>query len=376
MGPATERGTRGALRAIGALREDETDVPESVDERVFGVFNGRIASRLDFFYRLGGLMPGTTPDAVVEQIFGSVPAGMRTESSKRRYPAIAARFPVTFALAPRLSTEMRRRTYPWWADEVRRMPERDQEEARAAFRTGVARLTENLTTDGIALLAGAQPIYDQLSTLAAETGVDTGALMSGYGSHEEAAVVRDIWRCSRGYMDPGVLVSSYGYHGPREGVLSGRSWREDPDPLFDLIAGFERLGDDTDPDVVGRSRREARLQAERELLEALPVHKRAGARLVLRLAQVYMPLRGKAARTQALDVTRAAARRFGECLTTANVLDDPDDVLFLTADEVTGTLPADARDVVAARRERFDSYLELQLPGTWQGATGCRASGR
>ena len=87
VGPATERGTRGALHAIGALPASETDVPEPVDERIFGVFNGRIASRLDFFYRLGGLMPGTTPDAVVEQIFAVVPPGMRAESSKKRYPA-------------------------------------------------------------------------------------------------------------------------------------------------------------------------------------------------------------------------------------------------------------------------------------------------
>ena len=201
------------------------------------------------------------------------------------------------------------------------MPDRDEEQARAAFRAGVGRLTQNLTTDGIALLAGAQPIYDQLASLAEATDVDATALLSGYGSHEEAGVVRDIWRCSRGYLDPGLLVSSYGYHGPREGVLSGTVWREDPDPLFDLIASFKRLGEDTDPDVVGHAKREARKQAERELLTALPAGKRPGARLLLRLARTYMPLRGKAARTQALDVTRASARRFGQCLAAKGVLE-------------------------------------------------------
>lgn len=382
VGPATERATRRALGAIGALGSDEEDVPADPDKRIFGVFHGRIASRLDFFYRLGGLMPGTTPDAVVEQIFGSVPSGMQTETSKRRYPVIAGKFPVTFVRIPRRSLAMRERTRAWWVSEIAAMPQRSWPAALAAFGEAVERMTDNLTVDGTALLAGSQPIYDQFSRLAEATGVDAGALMSGYGSHEEAAVVRDIWKCSRGQLDIEVIVARYGYHGPREGIPSRKVWREDRKPLVDLVAGFERLDDDRDPELVEREKREKRLEAERELLRQLPAHRRVSARLVLRLAATYMPLRGKAARTQAIDVVRAAARRLGECLVEQGRFDDPEDVYFLTADELRQGPPADAAELVAARRARYEQCLELQLPSTWQGqpdveagASGAGAAG-
>jgi pyruvate,water dikinase len=76
---------------------------------------------------------------------------------------------------------------------------------------------------------------------------------------------------------------------------------------------------------------------------------------------------GKVAFLQALDVCRATARRYGQHLTAAGVLISPDDVFFLTRDEVTGRLPVDAATVVEARRTRWEHYRTLDLPSAWQG---------
>jgi hypothetical protein len=53
-------------------------------------------------------------------------------------------------------------------------------------------------------------------------------------------------------------------------------------------------------------------------------------------------------------VARAAARRYGAHLVDAARLSAPDDVFFLTRDEVISNLPDNAADVVAARKQRWN----------------------
>lgn len=368
IGPAVERATRGALVSIGALPPSEGDVPDDPAERTFAVFHGRIASRIDWFHHVGSVMPGTSPDAVVTQIFGSVPAGLSSRPSARRYPVVAARFPLTFAGAPGRTRAMRAATRRWWESEIDLMAGRTPDEARVAFLAGVTRMTQNLRIDGTLLLAGAQPIYDQLTRLASIAGVDPSALMRGAGSHEETRVVADVWECSRDRLPFRTLIDRHGFHGPHEGVPSGHPWREDAEPLRALVASFASLPEDADPRAAEERGREERRRAERELLAGVgPVRRRVAA-FVLRLANVYLPLRGKAARTQAIDVVRAAARRLGETLAEAGVLEQADDVRFLTADEVAATpTGAEVRERIAERRARYEEHLRHDLPDTFHG---------
>ena len=67
-----------------------------------------------------------------------------------------------------------------------------------------------------------------------------------------------------------------------------------------------------------------------------PAARRPVARLVLGMARRYIPLRevGKTAFLQALDSARAAARVIGADLARQGVLGDPDDVFYLTVDEL------------------------------------------
>ena len=53
---------------------------------------------------------------------------------------------------------------------------------------------------------------------------------------------------------------------------------------------------------------------------------------------------------ESFDVARACARRTGELLVGAGVLEHPDDVFYLTVDELANELSADVRELVADRR--------------------------
>jgi phosphohistidine swiveling domain-containing protein len=91
---------------------------------------------------------------------------------------------------------------------------------------------------------------------------------------------------------------------------------------------------------------------------------------VLAAAKRHIPLRevGKAAFLQALDGARAAARVLGEEFASDGTIGDPDDICYLTVDEIFGTLPLDPKEVVAHRRGKREEYLALRLPDTWTGA--------
>jgi pyruvate,water dikinase len=90
---------------------------------------------------------------------------------------------------------------------------------------------------------------------------------------------------------------------------------------------------------------------------------------LFRLAEQRIPLRGiaKDAFLMSLDVLRASARRIGELLAAQGVLADPDDVFFLTDDEVIATRPANVQDLIARRRARYNHYLAVELPSAWAG---------
>ena len=164
-------------------------------------------------------------------------------------------------------------------------------------------------------------------------------------------------------------MARHGYHGPFEGELSGVSWREDRAPLLKMLDGYRAMGEDAGPAAMEAGRAADRRQAETQLLAALPRAGQVQARLVLKLAGKYLPLRGvgKVAFLQSLDVARAAARRIGVLLADGGVIAEPEDVFYLTAAEVLGSPPADAKDLVTERREIRESYRKLRLPTFWTG---------
>ena len=367
--PAGELGARLPFYVMGALPKAMVAPPARPEDAVLNVFFGRVALRVDFMCEVGDLVPGTSGEALGQQVFGMVPETFVSRPTKRRYPVIAAKFPPAFFRVPSMIRKDRAETGPWWAAEVARTPKLDLPGARAQLQGGIDRFTRNLGDQATAIVCAIQIVYEQLSLLAAKTGVDPAALMSGHGSHEETAVIDDLWAVSRDQLGLPAYVARHGYHGPFEGELSGVSWREDPTPLVKIVEGYRSMDDSASPAAVEAARAEARRAAEAGLLAALPRTGQAQARLVLKLAGRYLPLRGvgKVAFLQSLDVARAAARQIGALLAADGVIAEPDDVFYLTAPEILATPPANARDLVAERRAIREGYRHLRLPTTWTG---------
>lgn len=367
IGTACELGNRAAFRSIGALSADEAGLPDRVEERAYGCFYGRAAIRVDWLARIADRIPGADGKLVTEQFMGCVPPVVQNMAPyRRRYPIVAARYPVVMASVPRLVRRSRVETDRLWVDEQKRTPTLDLGGARAQLATGVAAVIDAVGVDATKLLAGVQPFYDALLKLATTAGVDPAPLESGHGSHEETALVGDLWAASRGLLDVETVVARHGFHGPREGEVSSTVWREDPDPLRRICDGYRSMSDDADPVRAEHRRRDARLRAERDLVASLPSAKRPTAKVLLRLAHTYLPLRGKAARLQGLDIARAAARRYGELLERQGVLADRDDVFYLTVPE-TQQLPGDVRDVVSWRRARWHAHHDVDVATHWEG---------
>ncbi len=368
-GPSGERATRQAFYLIGALVKAETEEPVRAEERFLNIFYGRAAARVDFLARIGDVMPGTSGAAVATQLLGYVPPDLASRPTRSRWPAVAARFPVTFARMPRATIAARKDTEPWWRRELARTPQLGLAEARQQFAAARDRFERNLTLQTITVVACIQPVYDQLSRLATKAGMDGAALMSGQGAHDETATVEDLWLVSRGELDLDAFLERHGYHGPFEGEISGRVWRENPDPLRQLVDGYRGMAGNADPRGAEVLRAEQRRRAEAELLAALPRSRQAQARLVLRLAAQRLPLRGvgKTAFLQALDVLRASARHIGALLADEGALADPEDVFQLTVPEIVAAAGHPAADVIVERKERHREYQDLRVPDVFQG---------
>lgn len=364
-GDPLERAMRGSFCDMGVLTKSEVFAPPEIDDRYSGLAFGRFVANVDQLRHIGDLMPGTSGDAVEEQIFGNVASGRTSSNTIRRYPAVAVKMP-RLLLGLRREIEGMRSDYTaWW--------QRMTSEAALADRAGAPeRLAESqrrfhdMMRPHCSATMLAQAMYDQVESLAEDAGLAglETTLITGYGGMEEAEVAADLWGVSRDRLGLQEFLASHGYHGPSEGSLSSRSWREDDSPLRTLVETFRTMGDDEDPHNVMSTRRAARLEAEEKLMAATPRFGRARTRTVLRLAGNFIPLRevGKAAFLQAIDVGRAAARSYGAELADRGLIDDPEDVFHLTMEEVGDGLPADVAEVVASRRAIRDRYLGLRLP--------------
>jgi pyruvate,water dikinase len=192
--------------------------------------------------------------------------------------------------------------------------------------------------------------------------------MTGYGDLEEVALMADLRQVARGDVTIQAFVRRHGFHGPDEGQLRSHVWREDPTLLDRLV---EAYGNDSVPDPRTREseRRALRIATEQELLSALPPLGRTGACLALRLGRSLIPKRevGKVGFVQSVDVARRAVRALGRDLAGTGVIDEPDDVFFLTYEELGIERSGPRQDVVSQRRLTHSHYETLDLPPAWTG---------
>ena len=369
-GPALEVAMRGSFVDFGVLEPRELRYPAMPDQRFTAIFRGRVAANVDLLREVvGNRMPGTSASALELQLLGAVRDGVADHPTKRRYGPVALRLPTAATLLPRRLRALRTETDAWWRATVFG-PEPDPDHARALLADALARFTVIMRRHSFASFV-CQGAYDQVAQFAARAG-SPGAetrLVTGYGGMEETAIAADLWEVSRGGLTREDFIRRHGYHGPGEGEISSRVWREDPGPLEAAIARYRGMSDDLHPLRVEAGRVQARKQAEQELLAASSPRRRAADRAVLAAARRYIPLRevGKAAFLQTIDVARFAVRHLGTDLQSVGVVDDVEDVFLLTVDELRSGPTGDQRAVVAARAAQRQEFLRTGLPDSWTG---------
>ncbi|WP_430500907.1 PEP/pyruvate-binding domain-containing protein [Micromonospora trifolii] len=154
------------------------------------------------------------------------------------------------------------------------------------------------------------------------------------------------------------FLDIYGHRGVAEVDLGVPRWAEDPTPIFAAVANYLRV---TDPQQGPDQRFQRAASAAETALEELvararrrrPVRGRI-AGFLLRRARSLAGLReaGKFAGLYPLRETRHQLLLIGAALHGADLLDQPDDIMFLTLDEVHTAVHqgVDLRGTVTARR--------------------------
>lgn len=371
-GPSVELGIRDCYARVGALPRSEVRIPDRIEDRLISVFHGRGALNVNFFCRMGAHLPGTAPDAIARQFLGELPPGIPTGKTRRRLPIVAAKTAYTQATIQRDVLHRTADVLPWWRQQTSAAAALDLPDARRALAEAQLRFREMIRVQAAGLFVAVQSVYDRFLALTDRVDLSpeqVAALVAGHGDHAESAMINDLWALGRDRITLRDFLEVHGYHGPLEGELSGRVWREDPAPVLRLAEHYRSLDDAADPVAAADARTRARRDAERALVRSLPMRDRLPARAILAATAARMPLRGvaKASFLQAFDVARATARRMGTLMHEQRILADPDDIFFLTIDELCADMPHGITDLVGVRREQYREYTALTLPAHWQG---------
>jgi rifampicin phosphotransferase len=366
---AGEIAMRSAFHAIGALSRRELAIPAAPADRLLGIFHGRAALNVSLVCEWTERVPGTDPVTMAEQIFSARPEGYVSRSQRRYYPRVAVKAGAPLFRVKGMVLRDRNDAETFRAKTLELLVRSDEKVTRDLLEQALNMHLRCLSTQTLLTMTVCQPVTDALFRLASTVAFSGEQLMAGYGGHDETAAVIDMWACSRGELDIDTFLARHGFHAWHEGELSACSWREDPTPVRNLVASFRMRDDDADPIIAERQRMLDRERLEIDFLAALPRIKRPQARLLLRLARTFVPLRGiaKGSFMQSLDVIRAAARRLGTHLEERGAISEREDVFYLTLPELRAELPADVHDLIAARKREREAYAGLELPTVWSG---------
>ena len=368
-----ETSVRQAFGRMGVFPRRELQPPTSVDDKFSAAFFGLPAGNVMTLWRIGEAMPGTSGDAVVEQMFGErrpEQAGRSDSAGKRRYPVVAVKLPMCARWAAKTLRPILADQRQWWRQAVITAPPTDTATATALLQRSAAEFVRVGSRHASMSLIG-QGIAEQIEALAEaawgnrERAAD---LMTGYGSMEETELMGDLWEVANDKLSLEEFLARHGYHGPDEGNLASTIWREDPTPVQRLIDQYRSAGiaHPKEKETAQIARREA---AETELLAALGRGTRAKAKLILKLGKSLIPMRevGKAGFLHAIDGARCAARAIGDDLVARQLLEARDDVFFLTYDELIAGVTTPMQSLVAERKADHRRYQSLDVPQAWTG---------
>src|SRR5882724_13177225 len=209
----------------------------------------------------GDRMPGATGEQVARSILGRTPDDITYQPTRRRWPVVAWRFPLTFLVTPRRLLRFQADTDAWYERRLTELDGADSATARPILSDAADRLARALTIQGIPAFGLVQPLYGLVEKVVGKAGYGDPGILSGSGGIEVSGMVSDLWQVSRERLDLAEVIRRHGFHGPAEGELSSRVWRDDPAPLHRRVAEYRALPDDHDP-----QRREQLRHAERLIM--------------------------------------------------------------------------------------------------------------
>jgi pyruvate,water dikinase len=369
FGPAGEQALRDGFAQIGALLPAEAAIPAQRRDWVMGIFFGRTAMRIDLLAHWADRVPGGSGESLVRQFFSAVPGSLNSAPQRRYYPRVAARMAVPYITLPKVLRNNRIRVQKFWEHASTCVPAADRSTTLALFDEAVAHFRHSLSLQTRMAFSGVQTATELLERATRGTPISAHELMAGYKGHEETQLVKDMWACSRGALTVDEFVQHYGYHGWHEGELSSRTWRDDRSMLAPQFEAYRLRPDSENPEFAEQDRIAARHALEARLMAELPIHRRPFGRAAVRLASYYLPMRGisKVAFLQGLDIARLTARRLGGFLADAGVLNDAEDVFYLTSDELHGALPPEPASAVQVRKSLRARYSDVEIPDSWSG---------
>jgi len=366
----TTVGTLGAFCELGVLPESAARHSSNSDERIATVIYGRLVANIDLLRQLADRTPFTSGDALEQQLFSNVRAGIPSRASKRRYPIVAVKAPVAAATVIPFINKMFDDSQQWWRTSIDALETSTADDARRRMLEAQDRMVGYMRPHTLGTFL-TQAAFEQLKKLCVRAGSPGLELRIARGlrSLEEAEMVSMLWEVSRGNADVEAFLRRYGFHGPNESSASSPVWRESRQILEDILRSYRTMSEDRSPKVKARQIAEDRIEAVKELLAGLSLPRRVFARAVLTATSAFFPLRetGKATLLHAVDVCRASARVIAEDMVARGELDDVSDVAYLTVEELVNNRVADWKSITAKRRAQRDEYLKIDLPQTWEG---------
>jgi len=363
-----ELAMRQAFCDIGLLEPEDVRVVTTTDERMVGCFFGRAAANVDHVRAYFERMPDTSGSEWEEKMQGARRGTLTSVNLKVVDRDVSDQWEHLRLETPKQLARLRGEQHEWWRNAIALDQTHGREGARERFGEAVERFRRAMRLHARQryLMQSAHSQVAQLATAIQRPDLEM-ALMSGYGGMEETQVAVDLWRVSRHDLSLPEFLDLHGYHGPGEGAIHNQSWRENPRPVEITAERYRRLDDRHHPGLRVEQVHRVRAEAETEVLAALsPEARRAAEEIWTYVRQgVVATTVGKASFLMAIDAARAAARSLGRGLVSDDVIDEADDVFFLTVDEVLAPPLRDARAVVAFRRARHAEYLLVALPESW-----------
>lgn len=364
-------GTLGAFVELGVLPEKAAHFSDDVDQRICSLIYGRFCANIDLIRACADKTPGTSGDAVEQQLFANVRPGIPRAGAPWRYPIVGLKAP---RAAAGVAGWMRRefdRSQDWWRRSIAQVGGDDVAKARLRLQGAQDNMTRVMRPHTLGTFI-TQGVLAQLRVLV--ESVDRPDLLlelsRGAGSLEETEMLAMLWEVSRGRVGVEAFLGQYGFHGPGEAAASATVWRENPAALDPVLETYRSMPESKAPHLLAPRVAAQRAAASADLRVALPRLKRPVAKLLLSLGDTMWPLRetGKATLLHSIDVGRASARRIGEFLVKEGRIDEVDDVAYLTVDElVADDGRTDWHESVTLRRAKREEYLLVDLPQTWEG---------